>query len=397
VHVPPSELPAALLHRGAHVATVCNACRYCEAYCPAFQALETRRVFKAADLVYLANLCHNCGECLYACQYAPPHEFGIDVPRLFGEIRVASYEAVSWPRPFGVAFRRYGLLTAGAFLASAMALMAAAGITSGTLGTGEPQALPGPQGAQLQGDFYRVLPHDVMVGLFGTVFLVVLIALIVELRQFWRLMAPSPPLLPQPRQGPLWHAWRTALRDAFTLRHLHSGDPRIDCTDAEEQRTPWRRWWHHCTMYGYLFCFASTSTAALYHTAFGWRAPYALTSVPVILGILGGLGLVIGPLGLLALRRRRDPALADPDQRGLDLTFTLLLLATSVTGLALLVLRESAAMGWLLLAHLACVLTLFVTMPFGKFVHGLLRTAALLLFALERSSHPVRPADADRR
>jgi len=97
------------------------------------------------------------------------------------------------------------------------------------------------------------------------------------------------------------------------------------------------------------------------------------------------------------LRRRRDPALADPDQRGLDRTFTLLLLATSATGLALLVLRESAAMGWLLIAHLACVLTLFVTMPAGKFVHGLWRTAALLQFALERSSHAVEAADADRR
>lgn len=385
----PEPLPAALLDRGAHVATVCNACRYCEAYCPAFQALETRRVFKASDLVYLANLCHNCGECLYACQYAPPHEFGIDVPRTFSEIRAASYEAVSWPRPFGVAFRRYGLLTAAAFLVSVLALMVAAGLTSGTLTMSlqQPQELLATPGGR--GDFYRVLPHDVMVGLFGAVFLAVLIALVVEVRQFWRAMAPS--------HRPDARAWLTALRDAFTLRHLHSGDPRIDCTDAEEQRAPWRRWFHHCTMYGYLFCFASTSTAALYHSAFGWRAPYAFTSVPVVLGMIGGLGLVVGPVGLLALRRRRDPALADPDQRGLDLTFTLLLLATSVSGLALLVLRDSAAMGWLLLGHLACVLTLFATMPFGKFVHGLLRTAALLLFALERSSETVRSVDADRR
>jgi hypothetical protein len=54
--------------------------------------------FAPADLAYLANLCHNCGECLYACQYAPPHEFGINVPRTLAEIRVASYEAYAWPR-----------------------------------------------------------------------------------------------------------------------------------------------------------------------------------------------------------------------------------------------------------------------------------------------------------
>ena len=71
---------------------VCNACRYCEAYCPVFRAMENRRSFSKGDLTYLANLCHNCGECLYACQYAPPHEFGINVPKTMSELRVAAYE-----------------------------------------------------------------------------------------------------------------------------------------------------------------------------------------------------------------------------------------------------------------------------------------------------------------
>ena len=70
------------LAHGAHVFTVCNACRYCEQFCPVFPAIEQRVVFERVDLAYLANLCHNCGECLYACQYAPPHEFGINVPRM---------------------------------------------------------------------------------------------------------------------------------------------------------------------------------------------------------------------------------------------------------------------------------------------------------------------------
>ena len=79
-------MPSAdLLRLGEHVMTVCNSCRYCEAYCPVFPAMEERLVFKPADLAYLANLCHNCGECLYACQYAPPHEFGINVPRTWLE------------------------------------------------------------------------------------------------------------------------------------------------------------------------------------------------------------------------------------------------------------------------------------------------------------------------
>jgi citrate/tricarballylate utilization protein len=53
--------------------------------------------------------------------------------------------------------------------------------------------------------------------------------------------------------------------------------------------------------------------------------------------------------------------------------------------LLLLVSRESAAMGTLLIVHLSMVMTLFITMPYGKFVHGIYRSGALLKWALERS------------
>jgi citrate/tricarballylate utilization protein len=102
------------MRRGEHVMTVCNACRYCEQYCPVFPAMERHLTFAKGDLTYLANLCHNCGECLYACQYAPPHEFGINVPRTLAEIRLRSYEDYAWPRALGAAMRRRGIATAAA-------------------------------------------------------------------------------------------------------------------------------------------------------------------------------------------------------------------------------------------------------------------------------------------
>ena len=99
---------AELLRRGEQVMTVCNACRYCEQYCPVFPAMETRLTFAKADLAYLANLCHNCGECLYACPYSAPHVFDINVPRTLAEIRLRSYEDYCWPRSLGSAFGRSG-------------------------------------------------------------------------------------------------------------------------------------------------------------------------------------------------------------------------------------------------------------------------------------------------
>jgi citrate/tricarballylate utilization protein len=61
-----------------------------------------------------------------------------------------------------------------------------------------------------------------------------------------------------------------------------------------------------------------------------------------------------------------------------------MLLLSSVTGLALLLLRGTAAMGPLLALHLGLVFALFLTMPYGKFVHGIYRYVALVRYARER-------------
>ena len=64
--------------------------------------------FSDADLEYLANLCHDCRGCYYACQYAPPHEFGVNLPQTFAQIRAETYEDYAWPRPLARLFRRNG-------------------------------------------------------------------------------------------------------------------------------------------------------------------------------------------------------------------------------------------------------------------------------------------------
>ena len=145
-----------------------------------------------------------------------------------------------------------------------------------------------------------------------------------------------------------------------------------------------RRNFHHLTFYGFLLCFASTCVATAYHYVLRAHAPYSLSSAPVVLGTLGGIGLLIGPAGLLWLNIRRDSAHGDPAQRPMDRAFTLLLLLVSATGLALLAWRETASMPSLLALHLGTVVALFLTLPYGKFAHVIYRTAALLKFNIER-------------
>jgi citrate/tricarballylate utilization protein len=61
-----------------------------------------------------------------------------------------------------------------------------------------------------------------------------------------------------------------------------------------------------------------------------------------------------------------------------------MLFLTSVTGLALLLWRETSAMGPLLAIHIGFVFALFITLPYGKFVHGIYRFVALVRYARER-------------
>jgi len=214
-----------------------------------------------------------------------------------------------------------------------------------------------------------------MVGVFGAVSVLVVVAMTIAGLRFWQGSGV--------RGVPFRAGVRSAVRDAFTLRHLHGSG--VDCPSDLEARTPWRRWFHHCTFYGFLLCMASTTTAAIYHSVLGWQAPYPYSSLPVLLGSVGGFGLLIGPLGLAALRQTRDPELGREQNGGIDSLFLWLLSLTSLTGLALLVLRHTAAMGILLVVHLAVVLVLFMTLPYGKFVHGMYRVLALIRHHAESS------------
>jgi citrate/tricarballylate utilization protein len=342
---------------------VCNACRYCEGFCAVFPAMTRRLEFGRADIHYLANLCHNCGACLHACQYAPPHEFAVNVPRAMAEVRVRTYADFAWPAAFGALYRRNGL---------ALALATALGLA---LFLVLALALRGSLWHQpLAGNFYAVFPHNLLVAMFGVVFGFALLALAVGASRFWREASTGPASAA---------AAAEATHDAFRLKYLDGGHG-DGCNEADDRFTLWRRRFHHLTFYGFLLCFAATIVATLYHYLLRLPAPYPVTSLPVLLGTAGGIGLLLGPAGLLWLNLRRHPLHGDPTQRTMDRGFIALLLGNSLTGLALLAWRDSGAMALLLAVHLGFVLALFLTLPYGKFAHAVYRVAALLKYAIER-------------
>lgn len=351
------------LNEADRLMVVCNSCRYCEGLCAVFPAMEMRRAFTSGELRYFANLCHGCGACYDDCQFSPPHEFDVNVPRVLAQLRAESYAHYAWPRAFAGLFRRNGLAI------SLIAALSVAVFIAGFALWIDPGALfavhTGP------GAFYRLMPHNTMVAIFGAAFLYAVLALVMGLRAFWHDGGETDA-----------EAYAQAGHDAATLKYLDGGG--AGCRDSDTKAPDSRRLYHHLTFYGFLLCFASTSAATLYHYLLGLQAPYPWYDLPVVLGTLGGIGLLIGPVGLLAEKAKRDPQTQDTSLRGMDTAFLAMLFLTSLTGLALLVLRSTPAMGILLALHLGVVFGLFVTMPYGKFVHGLYRYAALARYARER-------------
>jgi citrate/tricarballylate utilization protein len=364
-----AHAPGANEAEAARQMQICNACRYCEGFCAVFPAMTHRLEFGKADINYLANLCHNCGACLHACQYAPPHEFAVNVPQAMAKVRVETYTEYAWPPALGCLYKRNGLTVALA-LAVGLALFLLLAVAM----KGNPWHEP------LAGSFYQVFPHNLMVFMFAPILLFAVLALTLGVRRFWQDVSPCA------ASGP---AVAETTRDVLRLKYLDGGHGQ-GCNEADDKFTPWRRRFHHLTFYGFMLCFASTGVATLYHYLFAAHAPYAWTSAPVLLGTAGGIGLLIGPAGLLWLNLRRHPRHGDETQKPMDRGFIALLFVTSLTGLALLVWRETSAMALLLAVHLGVVMALFLTLPYGKFAHGIYRCAALLKWAIEKHQ-PHRP------
>ena len=333
---------------------ICNACRYCEGYCAVFPAAFSQRSFVDSDLTQLANLCHNCRGCYYACQYSPPHEFELNLPQALAEVRTETWKFFAWPGFLGRLFQERGMaLAAGMSLGIALFFSLLTYISAQAGGTG----------------FYALISHALLVAIFAPAFLLPLAALGYSLTRYW------------------WHIGGDWIKprhvaDAFSaaasMRNLGGGQGQGCNFEDEDRYSSARRWAHQLTLYGFLLCFASTSSGTVLHYLFDWHAPYPWYSPPKLLGVPGGIILCIGTAWLARLKTQADPELGDARVWGGDMAFILLLFAVSATGLGLYWLGSTVLLKPLLAIHLGVVLAFFVLTPYSKMAHGFYRMAALI-------------------
>jgi len=338
---------------------ICNACRYCESFCAVFPAVHSRRSFSDCNIALIADLCHDCRGCYYACQYTEPHEFALNIPATLAEKRVSNWQDHAFPSSFAKAFQHSGAAIALAIIAGLALFIAVISLSTPQNGSG----------------FYGVLSHNSMIALFIPAFIIPLLLIMASLKRYWKTIGG---------QRLVGGDILAALAAAANMRHLSGGNGDGCNFEDEDRFSNSRRWFHQATMYGFLLCFAATSLATLYHYIFRLPAPYDLLTLPKLLGVSGGLLLCIGTAGLGVLKKKADLSLSAKNIWGGEMGFIVLLFLVSLSGLALYWLGDSAMLRWLLALHLGAVLAFFLLMPYSKMVHGFFRLTALAKDAADK-------------
>lgn len=351
---------------GSRQFSACNACRYCEGYCPVWPAMERRSAFGKNDLNYLANICHDCQACYYACPYTPPHEANINIPKLLGEIRLSSYKEYARPRTLARLFERHRRWMLGASLFSVFSMILVA------VSIGPPSRLLtshlGP------GSFYEIFPY---VGIAAGGLLLGAYILAIYATGFLGFFSAV--------RGPGGFTSIGAVlggaRDAFAHNGFRGGG--AGCYHDRTLQSNRFMILHIMLFYGFVLALASTITATVYQDGLGILPPYPVISLPVALGTAGGVLMVIGAAFVIYYKLAGATDSALKKMNVLDFAFLMNLILVSVTGLALLGLRDTTLMGLAFAIHMGFVLTLFVTAPYGKSVHFVYRYASLVINRLE--------------
>lgn len=347
---------------------ICNACRYCEGYCAVFPAIERRLFYDKGYIDYIANLCHDCRDCYHACPYIPPHEFSINIPLLLSSIRLESYVRYTYPEKIS---RIFFVRPLAASLIVTIVSIAAMWLFAILIG--DPSRIF--QRHLNPGSFYEIIPHWAIAAGGLALLAYIAVVFIMSSYRYWRAIDRGA----GKKIG--FRVLIEALWDAVSHRYFRGGG--AGC-DYPGMFGGYRRLYAHLSIFaGLALATLATIAAAIYQEILGVLPPYGYPSIPVILGISGGILMILGSSALIYYKARGGGSLEEKRMAVLDIYMLTLIGLVSLTGIALLILRDSEYMGSLFITHMGLVLALFIIAPYSKLIHIPYRILSLAKYRLE--------------
>ncbi|QRF75378.1 tricarballylate utilization protein B [Thermoplasmatales archaeon] len=356
-----------LITEASRQLNICNACRYCEGFCPVWDVIEYRKKFGRSDVEYIANLCHDCGQCFDVCPFTPPNKFSVNIPAVLSEVRTQTYKEYTVPGTASVLFEKQAALPVIAFATSFITLLVVYFLTGSS--TRLFYAISGP------GSFYDIIPNVILdvAGLLLAFFIV--LVWIASGLKFIRSVNGSGSIRPSD--------YLAAASDSFGERWFKGGGAGCNYPDREARGSYKKLAVHSLVLYGFLLDLLATMSAFVEQDFMHILPPYPLISVPVLSGLVGGIMIIVGVV-LFLIYDKLGTGFRKKGMKKMDSAFLITLSLTAFTGILLFSMRGTNLMGSLLLIHLSVVAVLFVTAPYGKFVHLVYRYLSIAKYRQEK-------------
>jgi citrate/tricarballylate utilization protein len=315
-----------------------------------WDAIELKDLLNNSDAAYLANLCHDCRDCYYACPYnEPDHEFKLNIPKAMGDMRYETYTENIRPRFMKKLLEFPILITAGL---TAMAIVISLLYAFFGFGFGRFQKLP----------ITAIIPDY----LFRTFSLFIYAYTIIlwswEGHSYLKTISDGKHIGIRGLAGGLY--------DAFMHTNFKGGG--MGCKMPNENSRYTRIVFHVLVLFGFIIALIAIS---FYPNISGYVA---------IVYLIGSIFLATGSFGMIAIHLMDKSDLRSKKMSLLDYPFSLLLFASGFTGVLVVLSVGTSIYNWNFLIHDALILLVFLLAPYSKFIHPIYRTISLIKYRSDK-------------
>ncbi len=345
-------IPEKLIEDAKKQLTICNACRYCEGYCAVWDAIEFKSVLNTDYIYHLANLCHDCRDCFYACPYnEPEHEFKLNIPKILGDVRSETYISYVKPKFMQFALQRPTLFT---MISSAIAIVIVVLYASLLFGFSKFSTL----------SMTTIMPASLFERATVLLYFYLMVMWSWEGISYWSKISEKGHLT--------FVGLLRGLYDVVLHTNFRGGG--TGCKVPEQNNRYFRLTSHTLVFFGFLVALIAIS---FYPNIYGYTG---------ILYLIGSFALSTGTVGLFYIHLVDKRSSRSEKQSSMDYPFTFLLFIVGITGIIIPISTDKSWFNWNFLIHDALIMVVFLIAPFSKFMHPVFRFVSLIKYRSDSSN-----------